>query len=422
MRDADEPRSGRILAFDRLRGVVMVLMTVDHAMHVFTSHQVANDSAYLGDATDSLTPDGTPWGFLSRWVSHLCAPVFLFLVGAALAQSVARRRARGAGEVEIDGHLLRRGLLLVLAEVWMSYAWGVPAMQVMWAIGGTLVALVALRRLPPWGAGLLGAAWILGGEAVVGWLGLGPDVNVYNRGARGVVEGLLLAPRLFVPGNFSQPIDLLGPEPIGLVPMVVIHYPLLSWLSIALLGWWFGSAFARRAGDRGRRDAMGFGARVAAAAGLCLLVVFALQRVVNGYGNFWIERLDDHWLRWLQVSKYPPSVAFVGLELGLGLLLLAGLLRWEARGVGRATRPGWVALLGTTALFYYLVHAHLLQLGRWLLARVDPAFAAPNLLSRPALPLEAGWIAAGVTVLLMVPLCALWRRLRVRGAGGARPR
>lgn len=402
----------RVLAFDRLRGLVMVLMTLDHAIFVFSGEKVAPDSAYLGDPTVPLEPYGTAAHFLSRWITHLCAPVFLFLVGASLAQSVHRRRALGTPERSIDLHLAKRGALLIAAEVWMALAWGLLALQVMWAIGATLVALIALRRLPAWGAGLLGIAWIVAGEALLVAAGLGPSDPAVNVGPGGVPEGLFAAPRLYVLGDPSDPGQLVGPAPFRLLPIIALNYPMVGWLAIALVGWWFGSAFAKRKEREGRDVALGFAGRAAFALGGVLLALAALQRAGGGYGNFGIETLDDHWMRWIQVSKYPPSLAFVGLELGLGLLILGALLAWERRGTERAGRAGAIALLGQTALFFYLIHIHAMQLGRGLLALVDERFRTPNLSTPPDLPLAAGWIATVVTLAILMPACALWRRRR----------
>lgn len=156
------PRGGsaRELAFDRLRGLVMTLMVVDHAAFLFSAEHVTFDSAYVGPRAEDLYVDGTPWHFLTRWITHLYAPVFLFLVGTSLARSVAARRARGESEWSIDRHLLGRGVLLILCELWMSLAWGMLVIQVLWAIGATLICMVALRRLPPTIVGLVGVAWI----------------------------------------------------------------------------------------------------------------------------------------------------------------------------------------------------------------------------------------------------------------------
>jgi uncharacterized membrane protein len=357
-------RRARLAAVDRLRGIVMVLMTLDHASGELNAGRLMADSVGL------YTP-GTPLPaaqFLTRWVTHLCAPTFVFLAGTALALSVARRRAAGDGEGAIDRFLVTRGLFIAaLDPLWMSFVFtpGGVLLQVLYAIGGSLVAMVALRRLDPRWLLAIALTLIAGGEALTG-LAL-----VASGGEPTLPVALLLTGGRFGP--------------------LIVAYPLLPWLAMMLLGWCFGVRLAER------------GAGVSAArigwTGLGALVVFVAVRGLDGYGNMRLLREDGSLVQWLHVSKYPPSLSYTTLELGLMALALAALLAVE-RTQGADVRRGPLLVLGQTALFYYLLHVHLLAAGAWALGVHQRA------------GLEASYLGAAATLVALYPLCAWYGRYK----------
>jgi uncharacterized membrane protein len=351
--------SGRLLALDALRGLVMIVMTLDHASAVFNAGRLMNDGAALHQA-------GTPLPaaqFLTRWVTHLCAPTFVFLAGAALALSVERRRAQGEPEGRLDCFILTRGLLLVALEpLWMSpvFVPGSVLLQVLWAIGAGLVAMVVLRRLPT-PALVAGALLLLvGGEALAGLALLA-----------GAGEPTLPAALLVTGGRFGR---------------LIVAYPLLPWLAMMMLGWAFGRWLPAASPERA--------ARLLVIAGALALAVFAVVRGLDGYGNMRLHRDDGSLVQWLHVSKYPPSLSFAALELGLMALLLAAYVRLPA-----TPRPALV-VLGQTALVFYLLHVHLLALGAW-------AFDAAH---RHGLP--AAYLAAAAAVTALYPVSLAYRRYK----------
>jgi len=162
---------------------------------------------------------------------------------------------------------------------------------------------------------------------------------------------------------------------------LIVAYPLLPWLAIMLLGWCFGRYLVASGPARA--------ARLLVAAGLAALVLFAVVRGVDGYGNMRLARDDGSLVQWLHVSKYPPSLAYVALELGLVALGLGLALR---RVLGRR-----LVVLGQTALFFYLLHVHLLTLAAWTL----------GLLHRGGL--AATYAATVVALALLYPLCDRYR-------------
>ena len=352
------PRN-RVVALDWLRGLVMVLMTVDHASGTFNAGRLMTDGFVLYKA-------GTPLPvaqFLTRWITHLCAPTFVFLAGTALALSVEKRRRAGETAGALDRFIVTRGLVIAaLDPLWMSpvFVPGAILLQVLYAIGGSLVLMAALRRL---GAGTLlaiGLVLLAGGEALTGlalWL---------------------------VGGSPTLPVALLLTG--GQFGWLIVAYPLLPWLGIMLLGWSFGRWLEGAAPAAAER--------LLAGAGLGALIAFAVVRGLNGYGNLLLPREDGSLVQWLHVSKYPPAVSYVTLELGIMALLLAGFVALSRR----AGHVAWLEplrVLGQTALFFYLLHVHVLTLAAHALG-----------LSHGA-GLEATYVAALFATVALYPPC-LW--------------
>jgi len=364
--EGDRPRLHPI---DWMRGLVMLLMVVDHASSVVNPGRVFVDSAWLGGAGADL--GATPWQFLTRWITHLCAPTFVFLAGTSLALSAARRR-------DFDRHVLVRGLLLIALELWMAPAFGMLLGQVLFALGGGMVCMVVLRRVPARWLVVGSLAWIAGGEAVCAALGL----------AFGAPAPAWAVPFL-VPG--VQPKLVFG---IG----AGIAYPLLGWLPLMALGWGYGQHLVARPATRARDRVVPLLAFAAIALG-----AFIVQRLLDGYGNFGLPRTDGTWLRWLQVSKYPPSLAYVGLELGILFLGLAACFGIAGRGGPRADHP--LLVFGQTALFFYLVHMHLLRL---LGVAVTGGYA------KAPWPLWATYAVSLGVLVVLYPACRWYRGFKQR--------
>ncbi len=351
----------RLAPIDWMRGLVMVLMAIDHASVVFNGGRIAGDSAALYDG--SALPLAQ---FLTRWITHLCAPTFVFLAGTALALSTESRLARGESASEIDRHLLIRGTFIVLLDVvWMTtLASRTLLLQVLYAIGFGIVAMVPLRRLRPtvlFGAGI---SWFMVGELVT----------------RAVWDVSDLAPNFVVAG-------LVG---IYRYQGIAIMYAALPWLAMMMMGWGFGVYL------RSRETAP---IHELVLAGLASLTLFVLVRGFNGYGNMGLFRLDGSFAQWLHVSKYPPSLAYASLELGLMALCLAAFFV-GARYVSVRER-GPLLVFGQTALFFYLLHFPLLAIG---------GLAIFGKMGRASL--AATYIAASAVLLVLYPVCLRYRRLK----------
>jgi uncharacterized membrane protein len=303
-----------------------VLMVIDHASMAFDARHMSEDSALYADAGTMALPAGE---FLTRWITHLCAPTFVFLAGTALALSIERRVAMGAKAWEIDKAILLRGGIIALLDLTVvSLGSGRWTLQVLFAIGLSMICMVPLRRLPSWM--LLGLA--------LGWMALGEFATDW----------------VWDPPGPSSPLAALTMATYG-SQTLVIKYPLLPWLAMMVLGWVFGRHMSRFAAGQSRISPR----TILVIWGGLSLAVFAVVRRQRGYGDMFLHRADNSWQQWLHVSKYPPSLTYDGLELGLLCLCLAALMAIEP--ILGVRKNGVFLVFGQTALFFYLVHRLVLE-------------------------------------------------------------
>jgi uncharacterized membrane protein len=313
--------TNRIAAIDWMRGLVMVLMIIDHASMAFDGGHLSQDSAMYPEAPTMTLPAAE---FFTRWITHICAPTFVCLAGVALALSVERRAARGVSAREIDTFIFTRGAIIALLDLTVvslgSGRWNVG---VLFAIGVSMMAMAALRRLP------MQALLAIG----LGWFGLGE----------------LLTDLVWDPPGSSRPLAALMVANYA-SDTLVIKYPVLPWLAIMVLGW----ALGRHANRYQSRQTDISAQKVLWIAGIGALLLFVIVRALQGYGDMFLHRADGTWQQWLHVSKYPPSLSYAALELGLMALILAALARLEP--VIGVRENGVFLVFGQTAMFFYLVH------------------------------------------------------------------
>ncbi|WP_238255418.1 DUF1624 domain-containing protein, partial [Methylorubrum podarium] len=323
--DATPVARTRIGAIDALRGLVMLLMLLDHVREFFYLHAQVTDPVNLAATPPDL--------FLTRAASHLCAPVFLLLTGLSASLYGRKHGSRAA----TSAFLVKRGLFLVVLEVTLvNLAWTgsllppVLYLQVIWAIGLSMLALAALLWLPR--PVLIGAALaiMLGHNALDG-LVLAPDQPGYALWAVLHQRGMI-------------------PLPWGAART---SYPVLPWIGVIAAGYALGPLYAPGSDPAVRR-------RRLVALGLASLTVFLLLRGLNGYGDPhpWQAGKDGFAgaLSFINLTKYPPSADFLLATLGPGLLLLA---LFERVPEGRLR---WLATFGGAPLFFYLAHLWALRL------------------------------------------------------------
>jgi uncharacterized membrane protein len=354
----------RLPAIDAMRGIVMVLMAMDHASHVFNAGRYVRDS-FIWYRAGSEIPAAQ---FLTRWVTHLCAPTFLFLAGFVLALSVAKRQARGDPERAIDGDMIKRGIFILLLDpLWMSFGFGEgTVLQVLYAIGASLCCMVLLRRLGARGLFAITLVLLFFGEIIwklALWAGDGQRSG-------------LLGTFLVTGGAITKNIYVL--------------YPVIPWLAYMILGWVCGKKMLDR-------DAFN-PPRFFTTAGAICLIVFFVVRGFNQYGNMLLYRYDNSPLQWLHVSKYPPSLTFSALELGIMFLIMALLFAWYRNRSASAANP--LMVFGRTPLFFYIIHVHLLAATAWLL----------NL--HLACGLIGTYLVSVIVLLVLYPLCRWYDRIK----------
>jgi len=314
-------KSARISAIDWMRGFVMIIMVLDHVSMAYNAQHLSTDSAASfepGTALPALE-------FFTRWISHICAPVFVFLAGTALAISVERKLSTGFDSKAIDKDILIRGAFIALLDPTItSFFSGKLIFQVLYAIGIAMMCMAFFRRLSSIQLLIIAGAWILGGELVTAqfWFDQGQEQSI--------IVALLV-------GKYSSP-DL------------SISYALLPWLSVMILGWVFGRYIL----DYGEGKVRTSPAKLLFTLGSIALISFIVIRYINDYGNMFLYREDFSWQHWLHVSKYPPSASFFTLELGLMAIILATMMKVEQR-VGTRTN-GVLLVFGQTSMMFYLVH------------------------------------------------------------------
>jgi uncharacterized membrane protein len=382
-RPAPRPASRRLDVIDRLRGLVIVIMMLDHVREFFAADALRFEATDLAHTSPAL--------FLTRWVTHLCAPTFVFLAGASifLQRAAAPDDAR-EGRARLSRFLLTRGLWLVLLEVTVvGFSLDLAPfllLEVIAAIGMGMIAMAALVWAPPRAVLALGAAIVVGHQALAA-IG-GPSM-----GGRGPLWSLFIAP-----------------GPLAPLPGFAA-YPALAWLGVMCLGYGLGAVFTWPAERRRRALLVGGAAAVAA---------FLALRAANGYGDPapWARQRSDAFtaLSFLRVTKQPPSLDFVLVTLGLSLPLGVAVERL------RGPLASLLLAFGRVPLFAFVGHlylAHLLALVVGVATGV-PASAFVRSISDPSRLRAAGWgfgLAAvyawwALVVLAMWPLAAWYARVK----------
>ena len=325
---APEITGGRVTVVDVLRGLVMVLMPLDHTREFFTSY-----------AGNPLDPQHTVFLlYLTRWITHLCAPVFVFLAGTSIFLQ-QRRKSRS----QLTQHLLARGLWLIIVELTLvhlvfnfHWQWDRQILEVIWAIGASMMIMALLIHLR--------MSWILViGACLVGGHNLLDSVTVATFGRLGWLWQLLHVPGL-ISGKSMTP------------PIILVAYPLLPWVGVMALGYAFGSVITQESNKRRRWDLR---------AGLTMLVAFALLRWSNLYGDPlpWSSQ-PTAWrtgLSFMNVQKYPPSLLFLLITLGIAAVIACGIEYAEQRDEWRKVRSV-LQVYGRVPFFYFLLHIALIHL------------------------------------------------------------
>ena len=379
----------------------MVVMALDHVRDYF------HDQAF---SADPLNPDTTtPLIYFTRWITHLCAPTFVFLAGV----SAHLQLARGKSVQQVSRLLFTRGLWLIILEVTvLSFGWsfGVPwviFLQVIWAIAWGMIALAGMIWLPRMAVLAIGLAIVCG---------------------HNLLDPLTQAQF----GEFGPLWMFLhegGPIFVGQTPIGLAAYPIVPWVGVMATGYGMGGLFAMQPAQRDR-----FLIPLA----LGMLALFFVLRFFNAYGNpspidgaavgpfggsaLWNARdtIGAQIMVFFDVQKYPPSLQFLLVTLGVALPLLPLLSRLPA-----AAR-NVLAVFGAVPFFFYVLHiylVHTLAIAANAAIGRDPSgmfnyllnvFTAPEKLQ--VLGFSIGWVylAWVVVIALLYPVCRWFAGVKKR--------
>ena len=362
----------RIHSIDQLRGLVMIIMALDHTRDLFHEGSLTEDPLNL-DTT-------TPLLFFTRWITHLCAPTFVFLSGVSIYLQQHKMQSPAA----LQSKLLKRGCWLVLLEltvvnfgIWFNIHFNSILFQVIGAIGTGFIAMAFLQRIAPRFLLLTGLVLI--------------SINQF----------------INIPALSTLVIQQLGSE-----HTLIVAYPPLPWLAIMLIGFGMGPYF-----KQGTKNAVWF-----AGLGLILLAGGILLRAFSGFGdpNGWTIQKNSMLtaLSFIRLEKYPPSLLFTMFMLGMALLLFAIL----KKQILPQPINNLLEIYGSVPLFYYIIHWYLIH-GAMIITLLIDGYTLDQLnfggfgFGRPVQQpngyslgiVYLVWICA---VLLLYPACVRYRQFK----------
>lgn len=354
----------------------MMIMAIDHASALIARQHASEFWAGAMSAYDAAFP------FLTRWITHICAPGFFFLMGAGIYWSAASQSDKNEGAA--TGRTVLRGFAIFLtgqlvetpvlflqgllkpAKVSLNQISAPPpndggalywGLIVLSGLGLTMIVCGLLLRLRPWSWLLVSALCVLATNS--------------------------LLPASGKPGPWWATI-LLTP---GLSQHLVVVYPVIPWLAGAAAGMYFGYWW--------RKDPLHASQRVWIVGAVLLLSGLGL-RALGGWGNIRLPR-DGGWIEFLNNVKYPPSLVFWTMSLGIGLLLMALLMRLPEK-VKSERSP--LIVFGQTPLFFFIAHFYLLAIFAFVFFR-EPA------------PLEGIYPVWAVVLVMLYPACAWYRGFKM---------
>ena len=391
-------RRARVESVDLLRGVIMVIMMLDH------TRDFVHFQGQLFDPTDVSRT--YPLLFFTRWITHFCAPLFVFLAGTGAYLQELRGKTKG----ELSRFLITRGIWLIVLELTVlrviiffnfDFAVSLGFLQVIWAIGWSMIVLAGLIYLPLRVIVGLSVAMIALHNAVDGvhftsWRGPGSPVP----GFWASLWKVLHEPGMIFPFGYPG-------------PALLVLYPLIPWIGVLAGGYAFGALYRL---DQARRRQILF------RLGGAITLGFIVLRAINVYGD------PSHWsvqtrpvmtsLSFLAVSKYPPSLLFLMMTLGPAMLFLGW---FEGRGRGALARV--FTVYGRVPLFFYVLqwivtHSLAVLAGRIAGRPTEYLFTNIGLAPPPApgsgfglATVYALWILG---VALLYPLCRWYAGVKAR--------
>jgi uncharacterized membrane protein len=373
----DSTVARRIESIDLLRGIVMIIMALDHVRHFFHKPAYFYEPTDLDHTTVSL--------FFTRWVTHFCAPVFVFLAGVSSYLYGVRKSKK-----EVAQYLFTRGLWLIFVELFIiglgqtfNPTYPYFNLQVIWAIGISMIALSAMIYLNR-------TVMLLIAVLLVAAHNLLDHVHVQGTGGLAFLWSVLHEPSVFQFGRFH----------------IYVMYPVLPWIGILAIGYYLGSLFSTHYDPEKRMKWL-------ILLGFVSMELFLFLRTLNFFGDsaFWMNRQSGSLtlLSFLNVTKYPPSLLYTLMTLGPALAFL-GLVNRPLNPLSKK-----ILVFGRVPFFYYVVHIYVIHLAALIAANIsgigwfnmilsDRVNRVPELkgFGYNLLTVYLLWI---LLVLLMYPLC-----------------
>jgi uncharacterized membrane protein len=316
----------RIQSIDLLKGIVMVIMALDHVRDYF------HYSAYIYDPTDP-TQTSLPI-FFTRFITHFCAPTFCFLAGTS-AFMVGKRKSKS----ELSGFLLKRGLWLVFIEMTIvNFGWyfdidfSNPLLVVIWSLGISMIVLAGLIHLPL-KIILLFSLFLIFGHNLL------DNIHFKNN---------LFWSILHEPGFFTS-LNL------------YVGYPIIPWIAVISLGYFFGTFYNTTFDSNKRKKLFNI-------IGISAIIAFVILRFTNVYGDPVLykdyETTAKDLISFFNPSKYPPSLLYLLMTLGTALIFLANAEKLKGKVVD------FFSTFGRVPFFYYILHLYLIHLVALLFAEL----------------------------------------------------
>jgi uncharacterized membrane protein len=388
--DVNTTPQSRIASIDLIRGAVMILMAIDHVR------------VYSG-----IPPGGpTPGVFFTRWITHFCAPAFIFLAGTSIF-------FYGRKHTDVSRYLLIRGALLILLELtFLRVAWTFnfdfrhyELAGVIWVIGYCMILMAGLVKLPPAVVGAIGLVIIAAHNLMDSHMGKLLDGLDENH-----LSGLW---KIFYVGFFAGPVQF-GPNG----PTLVVLYSIIPWIGVMAVGYAFGKILILEPSRR---------TRLCLAIGLSAIALFLVLRGFNLYGDprHWHAAAQGHngsppmpsWLAFLNTTKYPASLCFLLMTLG-PVIALIPLLDGLHGAIARR-----IVIFGRVPFFYYMLHIHLIHVLALVVSKIRLGFVSPWLftnhpMGNPEPPEGYVWslpllyLVWGITIVLLYFACQWFAELK----------
>ena len=378
-------RRARIESVDLLRGIIIVIMALDHSHDFFGDF--ASRPTFLATTTVAL--------FFTRWITHFCAPVFFLLTGTSAALTLKRM-----SKPQLSRFLVTRGLWLIFLEIVVlrfamqfNFDYHVTILTVLWALGWAMIVLAALIWLPNWAIALFGIVLVAGHNAL-------DNIDASSLGAFAPLWNFLHQPGFVLNGGGHA---------------VLVSYVLIPWVGVSALGYLLGQSYSWDA--RARR-------KLLLLLGAGVVLGFIVLRYANVYGDPapWSVQKSPLWtaMSFIDTVKYPPSLLFLMMTLGPAPLLL----RAFDGGTPALLKPALI--IGKVPLFFFVLHFYLIHLlataaSYVRFGTVTNTFTSPDIAHFPFtappgwdLGLPVVYLVWALVVVSLYPVCRWYASLKAR--------